>query len=110
MAAHCSDCDYTYLPPRLYCERCFAELIDWIEIPPEGIVYAFTVMHMDLEEQPLEEPEIIAFVRFAGIDGGLIFRMGEAEPEEMYLGMPVQVVFEEEREGSWQDIAYLKPS
>jgi uncharacterized OB-fold protein len=107
MAAHCPECDYTYMPPRLYCERCFNELTDWVEVPPFGYIYAFTVVYLDLEEQPLEKPEIIALIQIEGCDGGLVHRLGEVEPEEVYIDMPVEAIFGEERVGSILDIAYF---
>jgi uncharacterized OB-fold protein len=109
MAAHCLECDYTYMPPRLYCERCFAELDDWIEVPAQGQVYAYTLVHIDLEEKRLAEPEILAFVRLEGCDGGLIHRLKEVDPAAVCIGMPVEAVFQEEREGSILDIAHFRP-
>ena len=50
MATYCPTCDYTYMPPRLYCERCFDELTEWVEVPNHGRVYAYTLVHQDLEE------------------------------------------------------------
>jgi len=108
IATHCPQCDYTYMPPRLYCERCFAELTEWVQVPPRGNIHAFTVMHLDLDEEPLAEPEIIAFVQLEGSDGGLIHRLKEVDPDEVYIGMPVGAVFREEREGSILDIAYFR--
>jgi uncharacterized OB-fold protein len=109
MAAHCPDCDFTYMPPRLYCERCFAELTDWLEVSPQGYVYAYTVVHLNLDEEPLDEPELIAFIRLDGCDGGLIHRLGEVDADAVCIGMPVEAVFQKEREGALQDIAYFRP-
>ena len=35
MATRCDRCDYTYLPPRAYCERCFQKLKRWLEVGPQ---------------------------------------------------------------------------
>ena len=58
---------------------------------------------------PLENPEIIAFVRFA--DGGLIHRLGEVELEQVEIGMMVEAVLKPkaDRVGSILDIKYFKP-
>ncbi|MFO7743172.1 MAG: Zn-ribbon domain-containing OB-fold protein [Anaerolineae bacterium] len=110
-ATICLDCDITYMPPRLYCEQCFAELDEWVDVEPLGHVHTFTVVHQDLDEKPLPEPLVIAFVTLDDTDGGLIHYLGEVEPEDIYLGMPVQAVFkpEDEREGSITDIECFRP-
>jgi uncharacterized OB-fold protein len=109
LATHCPACDWTYLPPRAYCERCLAELTEWVEIPPSGVVYSYTVLYRDLDEQPLDPPVVVAFVRLEGCDGGLIHYL-LVEPEQAYIGMPVEVMFREERKGSIQDIAGFRPA
>ncbi len=111
MATYCPDCDITYVPPRLYCEQCFAKLDEWVEVPTTGQVHTFTVVHVGLDEDPLEEPRFLAFVQLDDADGGLVHFLGELDPDEVYIGMPVEAVFKEaaERKGSILDIAYFRP-
>lgn len=111
LATICLDCDITYMPPRLYCEQCFAHLDEWVEVDPEGHVHTFTVVHQDLDEEPLPEPRILAFVVLDDTDGGLVHYLDEVEPEDIYLGMPVEPVLKEkaERQGSITDIKYFRP-
>lgn len=111
MGTTCTGCDLTYVPPRIYCERCFAELTEWVVIPNRGVVHTFTVSHVDLDGNRLKEPIIVALVRFDGVYGGLVHRMGGVEPEEVSIGMPVEVVLKPKtkRVGSILDINYFKP-
>ncbi len=111
MGTRCPQCDILYVPARLYCERCFSHLDEWVEVPPTGEVHTFSVVYENLDEEPLDEPEIIAFVRLDGTDGGLVHRLGEVAPEDVYVGMPVEAVFKpaEEREGAITDILYFRP-
>ena len=111
MATLCTECDMTYVPPRLYCQRCFAELEEWIEVPTTGRVYTFTVIHMDLDKNPLPEPKVIAFIRLDGTDGGLVHFLDEVDPDQVFIGMCVEAVFKEEgeRKGSILDIAHFRP-
>jgi len=110
MGTRCPNCGITYVPARLYCERCFAKLEEWVEVPPTGIVHTFTVVHRNLDDEPLAEPEIIAFIQLDDSDGGLVHRLGEVSPDEVHIGMRVEAVFKprEEREGSILDIKYFK--
>jgi len=107
----CPECDITYVPPRLYCERCFAHLEEWVEVPHTGRVHTFTIVHVDLDGSPLPEPRVLAFVRLDGTDGGLVHYLGEVEPGEVCIGMCVEAVFKEkaERKGGVLDIAYFRP-
>lgn len=106
----CTKCKIVYLPPRLYCERCFKTLEKWKTIPKKGIIYTFTISYPDAEKFPKPEPTIWAFITFKGITGGLIHKIGEAKPEEVKIGVPVIPVFEEveKRTGSILDIKYFK--
>jgi uncharacterized OB-fold protein len=74
-ATHCDECNVTYLPPRVYCENCFADLSNaWRDVAGSGRVHTFTVVHVDREGRRLAHPEVIAFVRIDGTDGGLVTR------------------------------------
>jgi uncharacterized OB-fold protein len=107
----CPTCDLTYVPPAMYCERCFDQLEEWVEVPARGTVYTYTVLSRSLDGQALDEPVILALVRLSGAHGGLIHRLKGANPEDVQIGMEVEVVFKpkEEREGSILDIEYFKP-
>lgn len=107
----CPHCDLIYVPPRLYCERCFAHLEDWVEVPTTGRVHTFTVVHLDLDGNPLPEPRVVAFIQIDGTDGGLVHDLGEVDPEEVCIGMCVEAVFKDpaERRGSITDIRYFRP-
>lgn len=111
LAAHCQECGRTFLPPTLYCGNCFSTSGEWREIVPRGVIDTFTVVHLDLEGNRLEQPELIALVRFEGCEGGLIHRLGEIDAAQVEVGMPVEVVFRppQEREGSILDIAHFRP-
>ncbi len=107
----CPTCDIVYVPPRLYCERCFAHLEDWLEVSTTGRVYTFTTVHLDLDGKRLPEPRVMAFVQLDGSDGGLLHFLGELESDGVCIGMPVEAVFKDaaERKGSILDIAYFRP-
>ena len=107
----CTSCGIAYVPPRLYCERCFAHLEEWVELPATGRVYTFTIVHLDLDGNPLPEPRIMAFVQLDGADGGLVHFVDEVDHNEICVGMIVEAVFkpEAERKGGILDIAYFRP-
>jgi len=90
---HCAACNLTYLPPRLYCERCFDDLSGtWREVPPVGRVHTFTVVRVDGTGAPLPAPEIIAYVRIDGTDGGMVSRLLQVDAAAVSIEMPVRAV------------------
>jgi len=109
LGTYCPDCDHTYVPATIFCERCLGKLEKWVDVGTQGEVVTFTFLNVSLDGSPLEKPEIIAFVRFA--DGGLIHRLGEIELEQVKIGMTVEAVFMpiSDRVGSILDIKYFKP-
>jgi len=112
VAAECSSCGVVYLPPRTYCERCFARLEEsYITVLPEGRVHTFTVCHKNLDGSHSQTPILIAMVKIDHTDGGLVHYLGDVKVEEVYIGMPVEAVFKpkKQRKGSILDIKYFKP-
>ncbi|MFZ5915934.1 MAG: Zn-ribbon domain-containing OB-fold protein [Chloroflexota bacterium] len=111
LGTRCPACDLTYVPATMFCERCFAHLDEWVAVESRGEVFTFTVLHRDLDDQPLNPPAILAYVRLDGSDGGLVHYLGEVDPACVCIGMEVEAVFKEpaEREGSILDIRYFRP-
>ena len=111
LGIRCEACGLTYVPPAMFCERCFAQLDDWVQVASTGTVFTYTVLYQDLDEQPLQEPDILAYVKLDGSDGGLVHRLGGVSPEEVAIGMRVEAVWKppEEREGAITDVKYFKP-
>lgn len=109
--AHCPKCDLTYVPPRLYCERCFAALEEWRELSGRGTIHTFTLAHIGLDGKELDSPEIYAFVTLDGAHGGLVHRIGEIEPSQVRIGLPVEPLLkrQKDRTGSITDILYFRP-
>jgi uncharacterized OB-fold protein len=111
VGTRCLACDLVYVPATMFCERCFSELEEWVEVPSRGEVFTYTILHRDLEEKPLEPPVVLAYVKLEGADGGLVHYLGEIEPEQVYIGLEVEAVFRDvdEREGSILDVEYFRP-
>ena len=107
----CKTCETTYVPARLYCERCFERLEkkDWVDVGTEGVIHSFTVVHKTLEGEAKEKPDLIAAIQIA--DGILIHRLGELDDMEAYIGMKVAAQFKAkaDRRGGINDIDYFKP-
>jgi uncharacterized OB-fold protein len=105
LGSRCEACSYTYVPARLFCERCFAELGADTEVGPGGELVSFTIGFVGLDGDPLEDPETIGLVRLDGADSVLVHRVLDAD-EPLEIGERLEVVLrpEGEREGTIVDI------
>lgn len=105
LAVRCPTCDLNYLPPRPFCERCFSELKEWVDVPTVGKVAAATTAHLDRSGHPLPEPQTWALVTFPGIHGGLVHRL-LAKPKDARPGRSVRARLRprSERTGTIVDI------
>lgn len=105
LGSRCEVCSYTYVPARLFCERCFAELAADTEVGPGGELVSYTIGFVGLEGEPLEDPETIGLVRLDGADSVLVHRVLDAD-EPLEIGERVEVVLRPlgDREGTILDI------
>lgn len=106
MGTRCPSCNVVYLPARMFCERCFAGLNEWVDVEPRGRIYSHTVLRQDRKGNLLEKPLVIAFVKFNGVRGGLIHRLEGVAPEEVRPGLEVEALIKGpgERKGTILDI------
>ena len=113
LGTRCENCDITYMPPRIYCENCFARLENsYVKLAARGTVHTFTVLYKNLDGSAKTRPAIMAMIRLDGSDGGMVHYLGEIDPVDVRFGMKVKAVLkpENERKGSIDDIKYFKPT
>ncbi len=108
----CPRCRYTYVPARLFCERCFGHLDEatWVEVGPQGTLTSWTRVHVALDGQRLSPPRCIGLVRLDGADALLVHDLLE-DGTPLRVGLRVEAVFRPpaERVGSIRDLAYFRP-
>jgi uncharacterized OB-fold protein len=108
----CEKCDQVYVPPRIFCESCFARLDgEYVTLSDSGVVQTFTICHETYDDQP-KKPTIVAAIALDGADTVLMHWLGEVEPEDCFIGMPVEAVFLPlaQRTGSLLDVKYFRPA
>jgi uncharacterized OB-fold protein len=112
MGTKCQECNRVLIPPRAFCERCFVELDEWVEVGDKGSLEAFTVVLEPFKGMP-EPPYVVAYVKLDGADTSLAnFLEGVdlTDPEDaaktLKIGMPVRVEFQDERVGSVSDLVF----
>ncbi len=109
----CEKCDQVYVPPRIFCESCFGRLDgEYVTLGNTGVVQTFTFCHETYNGQPKDQPSIVAAIALDGADTVLMHWLGEVEPEDCYIGMPVEAVFlpPAQRTGSILDVKHFRPA
>ena len=114
LGRRCPECERVLAPPRAFCERCFVDTDEWVEIGPEGRVESFTVVPQDLGAGP-EAPFALAYVQLDGAHTSMVNVVEgvdasdpESAAERLSIGTRLRAVFEPEgdREGRITDFHY----
>ena len=91
----CSDCKAKIFYPRKYCPECWSADLGWSEASGKARVYTHTIM-MDMVEPKFwaDLPYVLALV---DLEEGvrMMTRIVECDPEDVHIGMDVEVVFED---------------
>lgn len=92
----CRACGKFHWYPQVLCPYCQSNDIEWAKVSGKGTVFTWTtVKHPFAEEFKLRLPFILTLVTF---DDGPGFRfvsnIVQCDPDEIYIGMPVEPVFE----------------
>ena len=90
----CTDCQYYIHPPTPICPKCFGRALEPSPVSGRGTVFSFTVNHKSWDGS--EEPYTIALVQLEEQDDlRLTTNLVDCPPDDVEIGMPVEVVFED---------------
>ena len=111
--SHCPRCERTVVPPRAFCEICFSPGVEWRTLQDTGIVNTFSICYFTWDMRRVKRPFIPSVIEIDGASPGMgiLHMIGDADPEKVAIGMPVQAVWrsEHEREGAITDIIHFRP-
>ncbi|WP_243637250.1 Zn-ribbon domain-containing OB-fold protein [Aeropyrum pernix] len=101
--------DTVYVPPTTFCPDMSRGEV--AEVLGPWYIESYTVVYESLDGKPLEKPVVIAVIAPEDAEGALVHYV-DADPDEVYIGMPVEPVFKppEERSGNILDILHFKPT
>jgi hypothetical protein len=90
----CTACSLLVHPPAPYCPRCHGREIAPAAVSGRATVHSFTINH-----QPWDGAGDVYVIGLVAIDEQpdvrLTTNIVDVEPEHVYIGMPVEVVFED---------------
>lgn len=109
LGSRCDRCGVTYLPARIFCERCLAELDPTVECGPEGALVSWTIARVDVDGEPVDPPVTYGLVKLDGADTVLLHRLVDVDGDPA-IGMRVRAVIAPVREGSIFDVEGFSPA
>lgn len=95
MMQRCKQCGHFRFPPSVVCPKCISVEADWEKLSGKGEIYTFIIVHRTyhLAFAP-DIPYNVAIVKLN--EGPLLHtNIVNCNNTELYIGMPVEVVFED---------------
>lgn len=90
----CSACSYLIHPPAPICPRCHSREAAPLAVSGRGTLHSFTVNHQSWDGA--RDPYVIGLVSIdEQPDVRLTTNIVEIDPDDVRIGMPVEVVFED---------------
>ncbi len=90
----CNDCGEWLHPPRPFCGKCKSDDLGWVESSGKGKIYSYVVYTRTVN--PLYTiPFEVVLVEMDDEKVRFISNMKDTDPDELYIGMPVEVCFED---------------
>ena len=84
----CAACGRTAWPPRAFCPECCADRFEWVDLPGEGTVHAFTVQETGLPPG-FDGPRVFAII---GVAGHRVFSIVvDGDPARVAIGQRVRL-------------------
>jgi uncharacterized OB-fold protein len=110
-ATHCPECGEVFVPPKMFCERCFCRLEDWVTVGPGGTLESWTMVTVGLDGRPLDDPKLVGLIRLDGATTSMVHYLDKVKAEDLVIGMRVTAVLKpaKQRKGSILDVAHFKP-
>ena len=116
VGVRCPSCRRVLVPPRGFCERCFVPVDDFVAVGDKGTLTTFTIVYAHFTSLP-PPPYCVGIIKLDGADTGLIHYIGgvdlqdmEAAKKAISVGMRLQAIWRDEREGKITDIECFRPA
>jgi uncharacterized OB-fold protein len=90
----CTSCERPRLPPAPVCPECRSADSDWKEVSGRGEVYTYTIVHRPIAAGQ-ELPYVIAVIALEGAGVRIISNLVDVNPDELEIGFPVELVWED---------------
>ena len=90
-AGRCKKCGKVFFPPRLVCDACKNREFETVNLPDEGEILSYTVIHTAPPGFGDQAPYGVAIVRLG--EANILSQVVDCEPEDLKVGGKVRVEF-----------------
>ena len=87
-STRCKSCQHIAFPPRLFCNQCGHEDVDWVDLPKRGTLYSFTYQQRSFR---FNKPKVLGVVELEGV--GFVLTKIDAPIDDLSIGQKVEVDF-----------------
>lgn len=87
-STRCRACGRQSFPPREFCPACFQAETEWVDLPRQGALYAFTQQERSVR---FGKPDVIGIVELPG--GVRLLTRIDGKFETLRIGQPVELDF-----------------
>jgi uncharacterized OB-fold protein len=112
LGIRCPKCQSTLLPPRELCDVCYTKTGTWVDVSDEGVLLAFSIIHLKFVGQFKEPPYIYAEVMLDGASTKVIHVLDgvdlDTAPKWLKPGVKVKAVWKSTLRGSLNDISHFE--
>lgn len=84
----CAGCGRTSWPPRGFCPGCVSDGVEWVDLPSEGTVHAFTVQDTGLPAG-FAGPRVFVIVKLGGLR--IFSVLLDGDPTRVRVGLRVRL-------------------
>ena len=99
-ACQCGACGTFRMPPSPFCPKCQSQETRWPELPGTGTVYSYVVCHRSPYPDVPDFTYVPVVVDLDGAPGArLVTNLIDVDPDQVRVGMKVQVLFSDIRDG-----------
>ena len=111
MGLRCEKCKVTYVPPRVYCNRCGAKIADnWVDVAATGKLVNYTVVRYNDRHLPRKAPYVLGQIKLDKTDTPLTHIVAGVDPADVHIGMKVKAVFAEKPVNTLMEIDHFEPA
>jgi uncharacterized OB-fold protein len=91
----CRECGHYRYPPGETCSSCLSDELEWVKASGRGVVYTWTVFHQVYH--PAFAKDVPYAVVAVELDEGprLLTNLVDCKVEAIFIGMPVEAVFDD---------------
>jgi uncharacterized OB-fold protein len=100
MGARCNKCGQLIVPPKPMCTKCLSKDLRWKELPKQGKLQTYTVIHVSSKQFQASTPYAVGIVELE--DGAQLPGMiKDIAFDELKVGISLGVHFDKETPAEW---------